>query len=121
MPLSVKVRIQVFLPDLPRPAYQNLLEALEQEFTYTFGGATIVRGLDGSYLSQAGLSIRDRINLIFTDAPFSLQDNMKLVSAYADSLRDAAYSALEEEAILVVALEVHHAESPSPRLRLIAD
>jgi hypothetical protein len=48
----------VYLPDLPKQAYQNLLEALEQEFTYTFGGATIIHGLDGSYLSQAGFPTR---------------------------------------------------------------
>jgi hypothetical protein len=111
----------VFLPDLPKPAYRNLLETLEQEFTYTFGGATIVRGLDGSYLSRAGLSVRDRINLIFTDAPFSLQDNLDLVATYADSLRDAAYSALEEEAILVAVVQVYHSESTQLRLRLITD
>jgi hypothetical protein len=57
LPLSEKARVEVYLPDLPKQAYQNLLEALEQEFTYTFGGATIIRGLDGSYLSQAGLPI----------------------------------------------------------------
>ena len=34
MPLSEKARVEVYLPDLPKQAYQNLLEALEQEFTY---------------------------------------------------------------------------------------
>jgi hypothetical protein len=33
----------VYLPDVPRPAYQDLLAALEQEFTYTFGGCATVR------------------------------------------------------------------------------
>lgn len=57
MPLSEKARVEVYLPDLPRAAYQDLLGVLEQEFTYTFGGCTIISGLDGSYLSQAGLQI----------------------------------------------------------------
>ena len=29
--------------------HEDLLTALAQEFTYTFGGYMIVRGLDGSY------------------------------------------------------------------------
>jgi hypothetical protein len=34
----------VYVPDLPQETYQNLLDALAQEFTYTFGGSTIMRG-----------------------------------------------------------------------------
>ena len=49
MPLSEKARIEVYIPDLPQQTYQNLLNALAQEFTYIFGGSTIIRGLDGSY------------------------------------------------------------------------
>ena len=110
MPLSEKARVEVYLPDLPKQAYQNLLEALEQEFTYTFGGATIFRGLDGSYLSHAGLPIRDRVNLIYTDTPFSFEENFDRILRYTDELRKAAFNALEEEAILVVVLKVYHTE-----------
>lgn len=110
MPLSEKARVEVYLPDLPKQAYQNLLEALEQEFTYTFGGATIIRGLDGSYLSQAGLPIRDRVNLIYTDTAFSFEENFDRISKYTDELRKAAFEALEEAAILVVVLKVYHTE-----------
>ena len=110
MPLSEKARVEVYLPDLPKQAYQNLLEALEQEFTYTFGGATIIHGLDGSCLSQAGLPIRDRVNLIYTDTPFSLEENFDRISRYTDELRKATFDALEEEAILVVVLKVYHTE-----------
>jgi hypothetical protein len=48
LPLSEKARIEVYLPDLARFAYQDLLDTLEREFTYTFGGCTIVRGLEGT-------------------------------------------------------------------------
>lgn len=109
MPLSEKARIEVYLPDLPKQAYQNLLEALKQEFTYTFGGATIIRGLDGSYLSHGGLPIRDRVNLIYTDTPFAFEENFDRISRYTDELRRAAFEALEEEAILVAVLKVYHA------------
>jgi hypothetical protein len=110
LPLSEKARIEVYLPDVPRPAYQDLLAALEQEFTYTFGGCTTVRALEGNYLSQLGLRMRDRINLVYTDTPFAFEENFARVSRYADELRDAAIEALEEEAVLVVAFKVYHAE-----------
>jgi hypothetical protein len=110
LPLSEKARIEVYLPDVPRPAYQDLLGAFEQEFTYTFGGCTILRGLEGNYLSRLGLRMRDRINLVYTDTPFPFEENFNLLSRYADELRDAAFEALEEEAILIVALKVYHAE-----------
>ncbi len=110
MPLSEKARIEVYLPDLPRAAYQDLLSALMQELTYTFGGCTVIRGLDGSYLSQANSPIQDRINLIYTDTPYTFEENFEIVSAYADKLKDAAFAALEEEAILVVVSQVYHAE-----------
>jgi hypothetical protein len=100
----------VYIPDLPQQPYQNLLDALAQEFTYTFGGATILRGLDGHYLSRGGLRMQDRIHLIYTDTPFAFEENFASIARYADALRDAAFEALEEEAILVVALQVYHAE-----------
>lgn len=108
MPLSVKGRIEVYLPDLPNPDYQNLLQAFEDEFTYNFGGCTIIRGLDGSYLSKFGEKIQDRINLIYTDSPYSFLENEELLSNYTDKLRQTAFEALEEEEILVVAYQIYH-------------
>ena len=100
----------MYLPDLPKPAYQDLLDALDREFTYTFGGCTIIYGLDGSYLSRAGLKLRDRVNLIYTDTPYAFDENFEIISKYADKLRVATYEALEEEAILVVVYKVYHSE-----------
>ena len=113
MPLSEKARIEVYLPDLPTAAYRDLLDALDREFTYTFGGCTIIRALDGSYLSRLGLRMRDRINLIYTDTPFAFEENFARISRYADELRDAAHQALNEEAVLVVVLRVYHADAGS--------
>jgi hypothetical protein len=87
-----------------------MLAALEVEFTYTFGGSTIVRALEGSYLSRLGLRIRDWINLIYADTAFAFEDNFAKVSRYADELREAANEALEEEVILVAVWKVYHAE-----------
>ena len=110
MPLSEKVRIEVYLPDVSRPEYQELLAELEQEFTYTFGGCTTLRGLEGNYLARGGRVIRDRVNLVYSDTPFSLEGNFDTVSQYADRLRQAAFDALDEEAILVTVYSVFHSE-----------
>jgi hypothetical protein len=109
LPLSEKARVEVYVPDLLLPAYENLLVSLEQEFTYTFGGCTIVRGLHGSYLSEAGFPIADRINLIYTDASIRFEPNLTALSRFTDKLRQAAFDALQEEAVLVVAHKVYDA------------
>jgi hypothetical protein len=110
LPLSEKARVEVYLPDLPRTIYQDLLSALTREFTYTFGGCTIIRGLDGRYLSRAGLQIQDRVNLIYTDTPYAFEENFDIISTYADKVKDAALAALEEEAVLIAVIKLYHAE-----------
>ncbi len=109
MPLSEKVRVEVYLPDLPMPEYRDLLDALEQELTYTFGGCTTLHGLSGNYLSDRGTVIPDRVNLLYTDLPLTVAEDRVLISLYADQLRDSAFRALDEEAILVTVYPVYHA------------
>lgn len=77
MPLLERTRVEVYLPDLPSSEYQNLLRSFEEEFTYAFGGASIVRGLEGSYLSESGERIPDRINLLYSDAPLALSNGFR--------------------------------------------
>jgi hypothetical protein len=110
LPLFEKVGVEVYLPALPERSYQDLLQALEDEFTYAFGGSTIVHGLRGSYLSRLGIPMRDQVSLLYSDLPLGLAEDRELISRYADNLRAAAFSALHEEAVLVVVLTVHHAE-----------
>jgi len=93
LPLFEKARVEVYLPDLPKPAYQDLLDTLGQEFTYTFGGCTIIHGLDGSHLSQMDFMLRDRVNLILerlkskasgsSEMSFRLRDRVNLI--YTDT------------------------------------
>ncbi len=109
MPLYEKARIEVYLPDVTRPAYHDLPDQLEQEFSYTFGGCTTVRGLEGNYLSRLGVRMRDRINLLYTDTPFAFEENFARISRYTDRLRDVAFEALAEEAILIAVFKVYHA------------
>jgi hypothetical protein len=98
LPLSEKARIQVYLPDVSRQEYHDLLTALQQEFAYVFGGGTTVRGLEGSYLSRLGLIVRDRINPLYSDTPFAFEEHPDAVSRYADELHEAAFQALGDSA-----------------------
>ena len=109
MPLLERVRVEVYLPDLPSTEYQNLLGSFEEEFTYAFGGSSIVRGLEGNYLSESGERIPDRINLLYWDAPLALSTNFDSLAAYVGELRSAAMEALSEEAVLISVEQVYHA------------
>lgn len=110
MPLSEKVRIEVYLPDAPKVAYWTLLNELDLEFTHTFGGATTIRGMAGSYLSVAGLPIKDRVSLIYTDISASLTKNLAFVTQYAEKLKRAVFAALQEESVLVAVSRVCHVD-----------
>jgi hypothetical protein len=109
LPLLERARVEVYVPDLPAPHYRDLLLSFEEEFTYAFGGCTIVRGLDGSYLSQAGVKIPDRINLIYTDLPTVLSTNFESAARYADELKRAAFDVLDEESVLAAVGQIYHA------------
>lgn len=67
--------------------------------------------MSGNYLSQLGLPVEDRINLLYTDAPFAFDDGFAKLSRYADEIRVTSFEALEEEAVLVVVYRVYHSQS----------
>ena len=92
MPLSEKARIEVYIPDLPQQTYQNLLNALAQECTYTFGGATIIRELDRGYLSRLGVRMQDRVHLVTPTR--LLPKTLRVYPRDTDALREAAFEAL---------------------------
>jgi hypothetical protein len=56
------------------------------------------------------MTMRDRINLVYSDAPFRFDENLTSISRYADRIREAAHMALEKEAILVTVVRVYHSE-----------
>jgi hypothetical protein len=109
LPLLERVRVEVYIPDPSQLEYDNLLSSLEEEFTYSFGGCTTVRGLQGSYLSNVGELIPDRINLIYADVPLALSTRFNAVADYAEKVRRAAIEALTEEAVLIAVEQVYHA------------
>jgi len=110
LPLSEKVRIEIFIPDPPDIAYRDLLEELAAELSYAFGGCTEVLA-SGKYNSSDGSLTSDRIKILFSDAPLSWEQDRLVLSEYFDLVRRAAHHALpSEEAILVSAHPVSHVE-----------
>ena len=67
-----------------------------------------MRGLEGSYLSDSGDRIPDRINLIYSDVPLALSTNFGSVARYVGELKRAAMEALSEEAVLISVEQVYH-------------
>jgi len=109
LPLLERVRVEVYLPDPHITEYDNPLRSFEYEFTYAFGGCTIVRGLEGSYLSKFGKHITDRINLIYSDVPLALSLDFALVAGYVRELKRASIEALTEEDVMVAVTQIYHA------------
>ena len=110
MPLSEKVRIEIFIPDLPDPIYYCLLEELGDELSYAFGGCTVSQ-TSGKYRSDSGVILPDKVYLLFTDTPFDWEKDRKIIEQYAHELQQVVSKALEkEEAILIAAYPVFHVE-----------
>ena len=110
MPLSEKVRIEIFIPDLPDPAYRHLLEELAGELTYAFGGCTLLSAT-GKYRSSEALILSDKICILFSDAQLWWERDRVALKRYVDWLKRAAQRALErEEAVLVSVYSVCHGE-----------
>jgi hypothetical protein len=63
LPLSEKVRVEIFIPDLPDPAYSRLADELGDELSYAFGGCTTMQG-SGKYRADDGPILPDRVNVL---------------------------------------------------------
>ena len=108
MPLSSRARIEIYLPDVPKKNYRNLLRAFEREFLETFGGCTLIKNIKGLYLSEKEKSETDKIVLIYADTPFEFRKNRAALSKYTDELKEVAFKTTNEESILIVVHEIYH-------------
>jgi PII-like signaling protein len=108
LPISVRARIEIYLPDVPKKIYRNARRAFEREFLETFGGCTVIKGIKGLYLSAEGKTDTDKIVLLYADTPFEFRKNRAAISKYTDELRETAFKATDEESILIVVHEVYH-------------
>jgi hypothetical protein len=107
--LSEKVRIEIFIPDLPDPIYSSILQGLGDELTYAFGGCTVV-STDGKYRSSDGLILPDKVHLLFSDTSFHWQPDRLTIELYVERIRTVVQRALaREESVLVVVYPVYHA------------
>lgn len=110
MPLSEKVRIEIFIPDTLDLAYRDLLEELGTELSYAFGGCTQIAAL-GKYRSLDGHIFPDQINILFSDIPLLLERDQVALAQYVAWVKPAAERALErEEVVLISTYPVCHAE-----------
>ena len=110
MPLSEKVRIEIFIPDPSDVAYRNLLKELATELSYAFGGCTQVPA-SGQYRTFDGSIFLDKINILFSDAPLLWRRDRLAIAQYVDWVSRAAQRALErEEAVLISVYPVYHGE-----------
>jgi hypothetical protein len=108
--LSEKVRVEIFIPDLPDPSYSSLLTELETELSYTFGGCTLLSA-SGNFQSESGLILPDKISILFTDVDLELTQDRLRIGQYVDRVRDAITEAIScEESILIAVHPVWHAE-----------
>jgi hypothetical protein len=99
--LSERVRIEVFIPDLPDPSYAKLLTQFQSEFSYTFGGCTVISA-SGTFLSGGGMILPDKISILFADV---------LIGQYTDRVKTAVRDSLkQEEAIMISVYSVYHDE-----------
>ena len=110
MPLLEKVRIELFIPDLPDPIYGRLVEELGDELSYAFGGCT-VSPTYGKYRSTGGFILPDKINILFTDKPFYWDKDRMLIERCARALLQVVQQVLsKEEAILIAVYPVYEIE-----------
>jgi hypothetical protein len=79
-----------------------------EEFTYTFGGCSIHRDVDGCYLSQFGQVVPDRIALVYVDTPLTFSTRRDLLAHYCRWVKTAIEKELPEEAVLVAVSIVYH-------------
>ena len=88
MPLLEKVRVEVFIPDLPDPVYARLLDELGDELSYTFGGCSMVSAA-GKYRSNSGAILPDQITILFSDIPLAWEFDQQAVQEYTTRLQTA--------------------------------
>ena len=110
MLLSERVRVEIFIPDLPDPSYSRLLEELETELSYAFGGCTVLSA-SGHFRSDTGLILPDKITILFTDVALDINRDRLRIGQYVDRVTDAIKEALPSEELILIAVHaIYHAE-----------
>lgn len=65
----------------------------------------------GKYRSSSGVILPDKVNVLFTDAPFHWEEDRRVIERYVREIQDAVEQALEqEESVLIAVHRVFHFE-----------
>ncbi|MDX6529364.1 MAG: hypothetical protein QOH41_1654 [Blastocatellia bacterium] len=76
---------------------------------YAYCGSTTI-ATNVKYRLSDGLILPDKVNLLFSDAPFLWERDRLLVELYAERIRTVVERALaQEETVLVAVYPVYHA------------
>jgi hypothetical protein len=79
------------------------------ELSYTFGGCTVLSA-SGSFRSQTGIILPDKIHILFTDVDLELKKDRLSIGQYVGCVTDAIQAALaDEESILISIHPIYHA------------
>ncbi len=110
MPLSERVRIEIFIPDPPDVSYRVLRQEIASELSYAFGGCTEISAA-GKYCSPQGRIVSDNIRILFSDAPIQFERDQVTLSQYVDWVKHAAQQSLEnEDEVLISVYPVCHGD-----------
>ncbi len=107
-----RIRVEVYVPVRYEAAYQNTLSWLIREFTELRGGCTVIENAAGYYLSEQSEIIDDRVSVVYCDFPLSWARRAERAEAlrYCAGLQSFLLDHLSEEAVLIAAHPVSHAE-----------
>ena len=108
-----RIRVEVYVPVGFEPAYRDTLSWLIREFTELRGGCTVLENMGGHYLSQSNQIIDDRVSVVYCDFPMSWNKRAERneVREYCAALQTFLLENLwDEEAVLIVAYPVSHAQ-----------
>jgi hypothetical protein len=114
LPVTPKTRVEIYIPDRPwDPSYRKTLDWIADEFTYVgAGGASVIEGIDGRYLSlHTGRTIYDRASIVYSDFPadWFTEDEREKIVGYLEDLKQFSEAVLwQEETILIAAYPLFH-------------
>ena len=108
MPLLGKLRIEFYIPCLPKKVYKELLLQLQEELSTAFGGCTLLEKVEGCYLNDKGKLIYDVINILFVDTPLTLSNDTEAIEKYLNHCMLSINSELNEDVLFMTVNTVIH-------------
>ncbi len=86
-------KVSVYVPQ----QYQGVMRWLQEKFSRSYGGATILKG-EGSFIGEKEEMIYDDVRIIYTFVPFEGEPIVRLIRNLHKEIRQQM---LEEESVLI--------------------